>query len=69
VTFQADLGEATFPSGLGTSFIDFDNDGWKDIIVANGHIYPQVDNFQWGTSYARQMLLFKNVRNKDGQVG
>lgn len=62
-TYQAGLGEPTIPFlGWGTSFIDFDNDGWKDILVANGHVYPQVDNFQWGTSYAQQMTLFRNLR-------
>ncbi|HEX8733924.1 MAG TPA: CRTAC1 family protein [Pyrinomonadaceae bacterium] len=61
VTFQTGLGEATIPFlGWGTVFFDFDNDGWKDIFVANGHIYPTVDNFQWGTSYAQQLLLFRN---------
>ena len=67
ITFQAGLGEPTIPFlGWGTSFFDFDNDGWKDIIVANGHVYPAVDNFQWGTSYAQQLLLFKNTRNTNG---
>ncbi|MDQ4120273.1 MAG: CRTAC1 family protein [Acidobacteriota bacterium] len=64
VTFQAGLGEPSIPYlGWGTSFFDFDNDGWKDILVANGHVYPAVDNFQWGTSYAQQLLLFKNARD------
>lgn len=64
VTYQAGLGETTIPFlGWGTAFLDFDNDGWKDIFVANGHTYPVVDNFQWGTSSAQQPLLFKNVRN------
>ena len=63
VTFQTGLGEPTIPFlGWGTLFFDFDNDGWKDILVANGHIYPTVDNFQWGTSYAQQLLLFRNRR-------
>lgn len=62
-TYQAGLGEPTIPFlGWGTSFIDFDNDGWKDILIANGHVYPQVDKFQWGTSYAQQMTLFRNLR-------
>jgi hypothetical protein len=61
-TYQAGIGEPTIPFlGWGTTFIDFDNDGWKDILVANGHVYPQVDNFQWGTSYAQQMTLFRNL--------
>lgn len=63
-TFQAGLGEVTIPFlGWGTSFIDYDNDGWKDLIVANGHVYPTVDDHQWGTSYAQQSLLFHNLRN------
>jgi hypothetical protein len=70
VTFQTGIGEPTIPFlGWGTGFLDFDNDGWKDIIVANGHVYPAVDNFQWGTSYAQQLLLFKNIRTvNNGQI-
>lgn len=61
VTYQANLGEQTIPFlGWGTVFLDYDNDGWKDVIVANGHVYPKVDKFQWGTSFAQQILLFRN---------
>ncbi|MEJ7617283.1 MAG: CRTAC1 family protein [Pyrinomonadaceae bacterium] len=64
ITFQAGFGEPTIPQlGWGVSFMDFDNDAWKDVIIANGHVYPLVDNHQWGTSYAQQMLLFKNNAN------
>jgi hypothetical protein len=64
VTFMAGLGEITLPFlGWGTSFIDFNNDQWLDLIVANGHVYPTVDDHQWGTSYAQQPLLFRNLRN------
>jgi hypothetical protein len=64
VTFLAGLGEITLPFlGWGTSFVDYDNDGWLDLIVANGHVYPVVDNHQWGTSYAQQALLFRNLKN------
>jgi hypothetical protein len=64
VTFLAGLGEVTLPFlGWGTSFIDYDNDGWLDLIVANGHVYPVVDDHQWGTSYAQQTLLFRNLKN------
>jgi hypothetical protein len=61
VTYQSGHGEVTMPFlGWGTSFLDFNNDGWKDILVANGHVYPGVDKQQWGTSYAQQLLLFRN---------
>ena len=64
VTFQAGLGEVTIPFlGWGTSFIDFDNDAWQDLFVANGHVYPAVDSNQWGTSFAEQALLFRNLKN------
>jgi len=64
VTFQAGLGELTLPFlGWGTSFIDFDNDAWQDLFVVNGHVYPAVDANQWGTSFAQQALLFRNLKN------
>lgn len=64
VTFQAGLGEVSIPFlGWGTSFLDFDNDGWLDLFVVNGHVYPVVDSNQWGTSYAQQALLFRNLKN------
>lgn len=64
VTFQSGLGEPSIPFlGWGTSFLDYDNDGWSDLIVANGHVYPAVDDHQWGTSYAQQTLLFRNLKN------
>ena len=64
VTFQAGLGEPTIPFlGWGTSFIDYDNDAWLDIFVVNGHVYPSVDAYQWGTSWAQQPLLFRNLKN------
>jgi len=64
MTFQAGLGEPTIPFlGWGTTFIDFDNNGWLDLFVANGHVYPVVDENQWGTSWAQQPLLFRNLKN------
>lgn len=69
ITFQVGLGEPTIPFlGWGTSFLDFNNDGWQDVLVANGHVYPLVDKYQWGTSFAQQTLLFQNVgRTRNGK--
>src|ERR1043165_8658274 len=70
VTFQAGLGEVSIPFlGWGTSFIDYDNDGWLDLFVVNGHVYPAVDAHQWGTSFAQQALLFHNSKGKFERVG
>src|SRR5829696_6607152 len=70
VTFQAGVGEVSIPFlGWGTSFLDFDNDGWLDLFVVNGHVYPAVDAHQWGTSYAQQALLFRNSKGKFERVG
>jgi enediyne biosynthesis protein E4 len=70
VTFQAGVGEVSIPFlGWGTSFLDFDNDGWLDLFVVNGHVYPVVDSQQWGTSYAQQALLFRNIKGKFERVG
>jgi enediyne biosynthesis protein E4 len=55
VTFRADLGKPTIPFlSWGTGFLDFDNDGLLDIFVANGHVYPIVDQMDWGTTYAQR---------------
>jgi hypothetical protein len=69
VSYQAGIAEPTIPFlGWGTGFLDFDNDGWKDIFVANGHVYPGVDQSDWGTTFAERPLLFRNLRNGKFEV-
>jgi hypothetical protein len=62
VTYPAGVARPTIPFlGWGTGFLDFDNDGLLDIFVANGHVYPQVDHEDWGTTYAQRPQLFRNL--------
>jgi hypothetical protein len=62
VTYQAGLGDPTIPFlAWGTGFLDFDNDGLLDIFIANGHVYPEVDRQDWGTTWAERPQLFRNV--------
>jgi enediyne biosynthesis protein E4 len=64
VSYQVGIAEVTIPFlGWGTGFLDYDNDGWKDLLVANGHVYPGVDQSDWGTTFAERPLLFHNLRN------
>ena len=57
----------TLPSltflGWSTRFFDYDNDGWEDLLVANGHIYPQVDSRPILIRFRQRKLLFKNLGN------
>ena len=63
VSYQMGIAEVTIPFlGWGTFFLDFDNDGWKDLFVGNGHVYPLVDKTDWGTTYAQRPLLFRNLK-------
>ena len=47
----------------GSSFFDYDNDGWKDLVFVNGQVYPEVDARQLDETYAQRAFLFRNARN------
>ena len=62
VSYKAGIAQTTIPFvGWGDGFLDYDNDGWLDLFMVNGHVYPQVDQHQWGSSFAERPLLFHNI--------
>jgi enediyne biosynthesis protein E4 len=52
------------PVGWGVAFFDMDNDGWLDLIVANGHVYPQMDLVEGGAPFREPLLLFRSKRDR-----
>jgi hypothetical protein len=49
--------------GWGDAFVDFANQGWPDIFMVNGHVYPQVDTVPTGPRYREPMVLLENQRD------
>ena len=68
VSYDAGVAQTTIPFvGWGDGFLDYDNDGWLDLFMVNGHVYPQVDQHNWGTTFAQRPLLFHNVPGRNGK--
>ena len=64
VSFISRVAPSTTPYvGWGDAFLDFDNDGWLDLFLVNGHVYPQVDELKSGPKYREPALLFLNERD------
>jgi enediyne biosynthesis protein E4 len=63
VTSAAGLGLYTKYLGWGTMFLDFDNDGWPDLLLVNGHVYPEVDKQHLGSDYEEPRILYHNLGN------
>uniref|UniRef100_E6PXD9 ASPIC/UnbV n=1 Tax=mine drainage metagenome TaxID=410659 RepID=E6PXD9_9ZZZZ len=65
ISDQIGLGEITVPFlSWGDAFFDYDNDGWKDLMMSDGHVYPQADRYAWGTSWKQRPMLFHNIAGK-----
>ena len=62
-SYQSGIAQSSIPFvKFGDGFLDYDNDGWKDLFLVNGHVYPQVDQHsEWGQSYAQRALLYHNL--------
>lgn len=66
LSFATALGSASMAQlGWGPVFFDWDNDGDEDLFVANGHVYPQVDGYEVGTTYAQANQAFENQGQGD----
>jgi hypothetical protein len=65
ISYHIGLGEITVPFlSWGDAFMDYDNDGWKDLMMSDGHVYPQADKYNWGTSWKQRPMLFRNLQGK-----
>jgi hypothetical protein len=62
-TFPAGFGLNTRYLGWGVMFLDFDNDGWPDLLLVNGHVYPEVDSAHLGSEFREPKILYHNNGN------
>jgi hypothetical protein len=63
VTFPAGIGTTTRWLGWGCGFLDVDNNGWADIFLVNGHVYPEVERLTTEAGYAQRKVLYRNLQN------
>jgi hypothetical protein len=65
ISYQLGIAEVSVPFlSWGDSFLDYDNDGYKDLLMADGHVYPEADKYNWGTSWKQRPMLFHNLAGK-----
>jgi len=62
-TFSAGMGLNTRYLGWGCGFVDLDNDGWLDVFVAHGHVYPEVERAGVDVPYKEPKIVYRNLRN------
>ena len=63
LSFNSGVGMNSSYVAWGCGFIDFDNDGWADIIQVNGHVYPEIDKYNFGETFKNPRLVYRNLGN------
>ena len=63
LSFSSGVGINNNYVAWGCGFIDYDNDGWPDIVQVNGHVYPEVDNYKFGEAFKNPRLVYRNLGN------
>jgi enediyne biosynthesis protein E4 len=63
LSFNSGVGINNTYVGWGCGFIDYDNDGWTDIVQINGHVYPEIDKYNFGETFKNPRLVYKNLGN------
>ncbi|MGD0471110.1 MAG: CRTAC1 family protein [Terriglobales bacterium] len=63
VTFEAGVGQDTQDVKWGCGFIDYDNDGWLDILQVDGHVYPSIDQHGVGQTFMEPRIVYRNLGN------
>jgi enediyne biosynthesis protein E4 len=65
ISYHLGIAEISVPFlSWGDAFMDYDNDGWKDLLMSDGHVYPEADKYAWGTSWKQRPMLFHNLEGK-----
>ncbi len=62
-TFASGIGLNTRWLGWGVAFVDLDHDGWLDLFLVNGHVYPEVEQLRTEAGYRQRKVIYRNLRN------